>query len=51
MFQLLKKKKIKIFLYFLYNFYENPIQKKIFNDQLLKLKFDIKCIYKYIRSY
>ena len=26
--------------------------RKIFNDQLLKLKFDIKkCIYKYIRSY
>ena len=46
MFQLLKKNKRKnFFLYFLYNFYENPIQKKIFNDQLLKLKFDIKNVY------
>ena len=46
MFQLLKKNKMKnFFLYFLYNFYENPIQKKIFNDQLLKLKFDIKNVY------
>ena len=44
--QIVKKYKKKyFFLYFLNNFYENPIQRKLFNDQFLKTKFDLENIY------
>ena len=44
--QIVKKYKKKyFFLYFLNNFYENPIQRKLFNDQFLKIKFDLENIY------
>ena len=37
-----KYKKKYFFLYFFSNFYENPIQKKKYNDQFLKIKFNLK---------
>jgi len=41
--QIIKKYKKKyFFLYFFNNFYENPIQRKQYNDQFLKIKFDLK---------
>lgn len=44
--QIVKKNKKKIFfLYFLYNFYDNPIEQKIFNDRLLKIRFDLKNLF------
>jgi FkbH-like protein len=44
--QIIKKNKKKyFFLYILNNFYENPIQKKIFNDQFLKIKIDVQNLY------
>ncbi len=44
--QVVKKYKKKyFFLYFFNNLYDNPIQKKIFDDNILKLNFDIKNIY------
>ena len=44
--QIIKKYKKKyFFLYFLNNFYENPIQRKLFNNQLLKIKFDLENLY------
>ena len=44
--QIVKKYKKKyFFLYFLNNFYDNPIQRKLFNDQFLKIKFDLENIY------
>jgi FkbH-like protein len=44
--QIVKKNKKKIFfLYFLNNFYDNPIEQKIFSDQLLKIKFDLENLF------
>ena len=44
--QIIKKNKKKIFfLYFLNNFYDNPIERKIFNDRLLKIKFDLENLF------
>jgi len=44
--QIIKKNKKKyFFLYFFNNFYENPIKIKLFNDQFLKIKFDLDNLY------
>ena len=44
--QIVKKNKDKIFfLYIFKNFNENPIQKKLFNDNFSKLKLDLENIY------
>jgi FkbH-like protein len=44
--QIIKKNKKKyFFLYFFNNFYENPIKIKLFNDQFLKIKFDLNNLY------
>jgi hypothetical protein len=44
--QIIKRnKKKKFFLYILNNFYNNPIEQKIFNDRLLKIKFDIENLF------
>jgi FkbH-like protein len=40
-----RNKKKNFFLYFLNNFYNNPIEHKIFNDRLLKIKFDIENLF------
>ncbi len=44
--QIIKKNKKKnFFFYFFNNFHENPIQKKILNDQLLKINFNFENLY------
>ena len=40
-----KNKKSLFFLYFINNFYENPIQNKIIDDQFLKIKFNLDNLY------
>ena len=41
--QIVKKYEKKyFFLYFLNNFYKNPIQNKLLNDQFLKIRFDLE---------
>ena len=46
MIQVIKKNKEKYFFFFIFsNFYENPIQKKILNNEFLKVKFNFENLY------
>ena len=40
-----KYKKKYFFLYFFNNFYDNPVQRKKYNDQFLKIKLNLKNLY------
>ena len=46
MIQVIKKNKEKYFFFYIFsNFYENPIQKKILNNEFLKVKFNFENLY------